>query len=106
LRDGLCPACWYASTDRPKPVRDRYAKLARLDDLGIEPYAYGFDRGRTKVRRSASPAALSPIGIWEAAPSGTSATGAGDFRSTSSAIFWRKRIPTFWISWISGTGWA
>jgi lysyl-tRNA synthetase class 2 len=47
LRDGLCPACWYESTDRPKPIRDRYAKLARLQDLGVEPWAYGFDRTHT-----------------------------------------------------------
>jgi predicted amidophosphoribosyltransferase len=47
LRDGLCPACWYTSADRPKPVRDRYAKLARFADLGVEPYAYGFDRTHT-----------------------------------------------------------
>ena len=47
LRDGLCRDCWYASADRPKPVRDRYAKLARLEDLGVAPYAYGFDRTHT-----------------------------------------------------------
>jgi len=47
LRDGLCPDCWYTSEDRPKPVRDRYAKLARLEQLGVEPYAYGFDRTHT-----------------------------------------------------------
>ncbi|WP_420462200.1 lysine--tRNA ligase [Candidatus Palauibacter sp.] len=44
LRDGLCLTCWYASADRPKPVRDRFEKLVRLRDLGIEPYAYAFDR--------------------------------------------------------------
>ncbi|MFQ5747532.1 MAG: lysine--tRNA ligase [Gemmatimonadota bacterium] len=37
-------ADWYASPDRPKPVRDRFAKLNRLRELGIEPYAYGFRR--------------------------------------------------------------
>ncbi|MDX1393438.1 MAG: lysine--tRNA ligase [Gemmatimonadota bacterium] len=43
LRDGVCLDCWYASDDRPKPVRDRYAKLERLRELGVEPYAYSFD---------------------------------------------------------------
>ncbi len=44
LRDGVCTACWYASTDRPRPVRDRFAKLARLRELGVEPYGHAFDR--------------------------------------------------------------
>ncbi|WP_419948640.1 lysine--tRNA ligase [Candidatus Palauibacter sp.] len=44
LRDGVCVACWYASADRPKPVRDRFGKLARLRELGVEPFAYAFDR--------------------------------------------------------------
>ena len=44
LRDGVCGSCWYASEDRPRPVRDRFAKLARLRDLGVEPFAYAFDR--------------------------------------------------------------
>ncbi|MFW6084277.1 MAG: hypothetical protein ACODAA_03600, partial [Gemmatimonadota bacterium] len=43
LRDGLPIRAWYASDDRPKPVRDRYAKLERLAELGVEPYAYSFD---------------------------------------------------------------
>ena len=44
LRDGVCTACWYASNERPKPVRDRFEKLARLRDLGVEPYGRAFDR--------------------------------------------------------------
>lgn len=44
LRDGACTACWYASEARPKPVRDRFAKLARVRELGLEPYGYAFDR--------------------------------------------------------------
>lgn len=43
LRDGLCLECWYRSDDRPKPMRDRFAKLDRLRELGVEPYAYSFD---------------------------------------------------------------
>ena len=43
LRDGLCIDCWYRSEDRPKPVRDRYAKLERLRELGVAPYAYSYD---------------------------------------------------------------
>jgi lysyl-tRNA synthetase class 2 len=43
LRDGVCVACWYQSRDRPKPVRDRFAKLERLREQGIEPYAYSYD---------------------------------------------------------------
>lgn len=35
---------WYESPERPKPVRDRFAKLGRLRELGVEPYAYGFQR--------------------------------------------------------------
>ncbi len=42
-RDGLPIEQWYASEDRPKPVRDRWAKLLRLRALGVEPYAYAFD---------------------------------------------------------------
>ncbi len=42
LRDGMCLECWYASDERPKPVRDRFAKLLKLRELGIEPYAYSF----------------------------------------------------------------
>ena len=41
LRDGLPIREWYASEDRPKPIRDRYAKLKALHELGVEPYAYG-----------------------------------------------------------------
>ncbi|MFQ5678001.1 MAG: lysine--tRNA ligase [Gemmatimonadota bacterium] len=44
LREGICLACWYTSPERPKPVRDRYAKLEQLRERGIEPYAYGFER--------------------------------------------------------------
>ncbi|WP_419161983.1 lysine--tRNA ligase [Candidatus Palauibacter sp.] len=44
LRDGVCVSCWYASEERPKPIRDRFAKLARLRELGVDPYAYTFDR--------------------------------------------------------------
>ncbi len=42
-RGGVCLPCWYSSPDRPKPVRDRFAKLERLRELGIEPYAYSYD---------------------------------------------------------------
>jgi lysyl-tRNA synthetase class 2 len=34
---------WYAAADRPKPIRDRFAKLVELRELGIEPYAYSYD---------------------------------------------------------------
>ena len=47
LRDGLCPDCWYAAAERPKPVRDRFGKLAKLREIGVPPYAYGFDRTQT-----------------------------------------------------------
>jgi lysyl-tRNA synthetase class 2 len=43
LRDGLPITEWYASESRPKPIRDRYAKLERLRELGVEPYAYAYD---------------------------------------------------------------
>jgi lysyl-tRNA synthetase class 2 len=43
LRDGVCLECWYQSDDRPKPVRDRYAKLLQIREMGIDPYAYSFD---------------------------------------------------------------
>ena len=43
LRDGVCLDCWYRSEDRPKPIRDRYGKLEKLRELGVEPYAYSFD---------------------------------------------------------------
>ncbi len=42
LRDGVCLECWYGSDQRPKPVRDRFAKLVELRKLGIEPYAYSY----------------------------------------------------------------
>ncbi|MGD8495151.1 MAG: lysine--tRNA ligase [Gemmatimonadales bacterium] len=42
LRDGLPIREWYASDDRPKPVRDRYAKLQKLREIGVDPYAYSF----------------------------------------------------------------
>ena len=42
-RDGLPIHEWYGAPARPKPVRDRYAKLARLRDLGVPAYAYSFD---------------------------------------------------------------
>ena len=47
LRDDLCSDCWYAADARPKPVRDRFAKLAALENLGIAPYAYRFERTHT-----------------------------------------------------------
>ncbi len=43
VRDGVCLPCWYRSEERPKPVRDRFAKLDKLRELGVEPYAYAFD---------------------------------------------------------------
>jgi len=42
LRDGLPIEEWYVSEQRPKPMRDRFAKLARLRELGVDPYAYSF----------------------------------------------------------------
>lgn len=47
LRDGSCPRCWYRAPERPKPVRDRFAKLERLYEAGVAPYAYAFDRSHT-----------------------------------------------------------
>jgi len=47
LRDGVCLSCWYVSEDRPKPIRDRYAKLLQLRETGVEPFAYTFDRDHT-----------------------------------------------------------
>ena len=44
LRDGVCTVCWYAASGRPKPVRDRFAKLARLRELGLDPYGRAFYR--------------------------------------------------------------
>jgi lysyl-tRNA synthetase class 2 len=43
LRDRLPIEEWYASEERPKPIRDRWAKLLRLRELGVEPYAYGWE---------------------------------------------------------------
>ena len=43
LRDRLPIEEWYASENRPKPIRDRWAKLIRLRELGIEPYAYSWE---------------------------------------------------------------
>jgi lysyl-tRNA synthetase class 2 len=42
LRDGLPIRKWYQSESRPKPIRDRYAKLEKLRRAGIDPYAYSF----------------------------------------------------------------
>jgi len=71
LRDGLCLDCWYRSEDRPRPVRDRYAKLERLREIGVEPYAYSFEPSHDLTGARAA---------FEAAESGVaeSATGAGD----------------------------
>ena len=43
LRDRLPIEEWYASEERPKPIRDRWAKLTRLRELGVEPYAYSWE---------------------------------------------------------------
>ena len=43
LRDRLPIEEWYASEERPKPIRDRWSKLLRLRELGVEPYAYGWE---------------------------------------------------------------
>jgi len=42
-RDGLPIREWYGAPERPKPIRDRYAKLEKLRDLGVPAYAYSFD---------------------------------------------------------------
>jgi len=42
-RDGLPIREWYAAADRPKPIRDRFAKLEKLRDLGVPAYSYSFD---------------------------------------------------------------
>ncbi len=63
LRDGLPIDAWYASEDRPKPVRDRYAKLLRIQELGVDPFAYSFDRTHTLAEALAA---------WDAAESGDS----------------------------------
>ncbi|NNK49701.1 MAG: lysine--tRNA ligase [Gemmatimonadetes bacterium] len=34
---------WYAAAERPKPIRDRYAKLEKLTELGVPAYSYSFD---------------------------------------------------------------
>ncbi len=70
-RDGLCLPCWYSAPERPKPVRDRFAKLQRLRELGIEPYAYSYDpthdleRARTAFETSEADGAeeLAPIRV-------------------------------------------
>jgi len=43
LRDGLPIRDWYASEDRPKSIRDRYAKLEALRELGVETYGYSYE---------------------------------------------------------------
>jgi len=43
LRDGLPIRDWYASEDRPKSIRDRYAKLEALCELGVETYGYSYE---------------------------------------------------------------
>jgi lysyl-tRNA synthetase class 2 len=43
LREGVCLSCWYQAPERPKPIRDRFAKLEKLRALGVEPYAYSYD---------------------------------------------------------------
>ncbi len=43
LRDRLPIEEWYASEERPKPIRDRWSKLLRLRELGVEPYAYSWE---------------------------------------------------------------
>ena len=43
LRDQLPIEEWDASEERPKPIRDRWAKLLRLRELGVEPYAYEWE---------------------------------------------------------------
>ncbi len=57
LREGLCSTCWYEAPERPKPVRDRFRKLARLEEIGVAPYAYGFDRTHTLAEAHAAYAA-------------------------------------------------
>jgi lysyl-tRNA synthetase class 2 len=42
-RDGLPIREWYGAPDRPKPIRDRYAKLQKLKELGVPAYSYSFD---------------------------------------------------------------
>ncbi len=42
-RDGLPIRDWYAAAERPKPIRDRYAKLEQLRELGVPAYSYSFD---------------------------------------------------------------
>jgi lysyl-tRNA synthetase class 2 len=43
LRDGLPIGEWYSAAERPKPIRDRFAKLEKLRDLGVPAYSYSFD---------------------------------------------------------------
>ncbi|MEN8144248.1 MAG: lysine--tRNA ligase [Gemmatimonadota bacterium] len=54
LRDGLPIGDWYSSEDRPKPVRDRYAKLLRLAEMGVEPFAYSYERTHTLAQALAA----------------------------------------------------
>ena len=42
-RDGLPIREWYSAPDRPKPIRDRFTKLEKLQDLGVPAYSYSFD---------------------------------------------------------------
>jgi len=43
LRDGLPIREWYEAAERPKPIRDRYAKLEKLREINVPAYAYSFD---------------------------------------------------------------
>ena len=42
-RDGLPIREWYGAPDRPKPIRDRYVKLQKLQEMGVPAYSYSFD---------------------------------------------------------------
>jgi Zn ribbon nucleic-acid-binding protein len=115
LRDGVCVACWYQSRDRPKPVRDRFAKLERLREQGIEPYAYSYDPSHELVD------AVAAFEVHEA--EGTEddpdpvrvagrvlslrdlgGIGAADCRSISSGTSWTSRLGSSWTSSIWATG--
>ena len=63
LRDGLPIRDWYASEDRPKPIRDRFAKLAALRDLGVEPYAYSYDPSHTLAEAHDAFDEQEPVGV-------------------------------------------
>jgi lysyl-tRNA synthetase class 2 len=43
LRDDLPIEEWYGAPERPKPMRDRWAKLVRLRELGFVPFGYSWD---------------------------------------------------------------